>query len=55
MEGTVKNSPKLPYEHVWITKGSLVNDRDARTKRVSEWNKIIIDNGFGEYVKKKLL
>ena len=55
MEGVIKNEPKLPYEHVWITKGSLINDREARNKRISEWNAIITDNGFGEYVKKKLI
>lgn len=55
LENIVKNSPKVPYEHVWITKGALINDKDARNKRVSDWNKIISDNGFGEYVKKKLI
>ena len=53
--GSVKNEPILPYEHVWITKGALVNDVSARNKRISEWNAIITDNGFCEYVKKKLI
>jgi hypothetical protein len=55
MDSVVKNDPKLLYEHVWISKGSLVNDKEARRKRVSEWNAIITDNGFAEYVKKKLI
>ena len=53
--GSIKNEPRLPYEHVWITKGALINDVSARNKRISEWNAIITDNGFGEYVKKKLM
>jgi hypothetical protein len=55
IDGIIKNNPRLTYEHVWISKGSLINNVKEKTRRVSEWNKIISDNGFGEYIKKKLL
>lgn len=55
LDSLIKNVPKIPYEHIWITKGSLINDTEARNKRVLEWNKIISDNGFSGYVKRKLL
>ena len=49
------NSPSLPYEHVWLAKGSLITNPIIREQKISEWNKIILDNGFGEYIRKKLL
>jgi hypothetical protein len=48
--GIVKNVPKISYEHVWITKGALIKDHESRNKRVFEWNEIISNNGFNEYV-----
>lgn len=55
MRDVEKNSPKLPYEHVWLTKGALITNQIIRQQKVSEWNKIISGNGFDQYVKKKLL
>jgi hypothetical protein len=55
IEGITKNVPKISYEHVWITKGSLIKDVESRNKRVSEWNEIISNNGFKDYIKRKLL
>jgi hypothetical protein len=49
------NSPSLPYEHVWLMKGALISNHIIRSQKIEEWNKIISDNGFGKYVKKRLI
>lgn len=55
MRDLEKNMPKLTYEHVWLTKGALITNQIIREQKISEWNKIITDNGFGQYAKRKLL
>ena len=46
IEGIIKNTPKIPYEHVWMTKGFLAREAERRNKKVSEWNEIILNNRF---------
>jgi hypothetical protein len=49
-EGTVRNTPKIEYDHIWLKKSHIVNNEEYRTERINEWTHIVITNGYEDYL-----
>jgi hypothetical protein len=49
-EGTVRNTPKIEYDHIWLKKSHIVNNEEYRTERINEWTHIVITNGYKDYL-----